>query len=120
MCARSWTCDAKAPPPNARHRRRGLALVRKFKGAYSGEHGDGLCRGEWIEWQFGPRITHAFAPDQAVFDPENLLNPQRIVNPPRMDDTRLMRFPPGSRAPTASSRCSRCSTGAPGTCRTIR
>ncbi|NQW80914.1 MAG: FAD-binding oxidoreductase, partial [Polaromonas sp.] len=24
------------------------ALVHKFKGAYSGEHGDGLCRGEWI------------------------------------------------------------------------
>jgi FAD/FMN-containing dehydrogenase len=24
-------------------------LVRKYKGAYSGEHGDGLCRGEWIE-----------------------------------------------------------------------
>ena len=23
-------------------------LVRKYKGAYSGEHGDGLCRGEWI------------------------------------------------------------------------
>ena len=30
------------------------ALVRHFKGAYSGEHGDGLCRGEWIGWQFGP------------------------------------------------------------------
>jgi len=35
-------------------------LVRKFKGAYSGEHGDGLCRGEWIAWQFGPRINDAF------------------------------------------------------------
>jgi FAD/FMN-containing dehydrogenase len=33
------------------------ALVRKYKGAYSGEHGDGLCRGEWIKWQFGPRST---------------------------------------------------------------
>jgi FAD/FMN-containing dehydrogenase len=32
------------------------ALVRKYKGAYSGEHGDGLCRGEWISWQFGPKI----------------------------------------------------------------
>ena len=35
------------------------ALVRHYKGAYSGEHGDGLCRGEWIEWQFGPQITQA-------------------------------------------------------------
>jgi glutaryl-CoA dehydrogenase len=24
------------------------ALVRQYKGAFSGEHGDGLCRGEWI------------------------------------------------------------------------
>ena len=37
------------------------ALVRKYKGAYSGEHGDGLCRGEWIGWQFGPKINEAFA-----------------------------------------------------------
>ena len=36
------------------------ALVRQYKGAFSGEHGDGLCRGEWIQWQFGPRINEAF------------------------------------------------------------
>jgi hypothetical protein len=70
------------------------ALVRHFKGAYSGEHGDGLCRGEWISWQFGPRITDALAQIKTLFDPLNLLCPQRMVNPPRMDDTRLMRFPP--------------------------
>ena len=71
------------------------ALVRKFKGAYSGEHGDGLCRGEWISWQFGPKITHAFASIKETMDPLNLLCPSRMVNPPKMDDTRLMRFPPG-------------------------
>jgi len=70
------------------------ALVRKYKGAYSGEHGDGLCRGEWIEWQFGPRINEAFAQIKQMFDPANLLSPNRMVDPPRMDDTRLMRFPP--------------------------
>jgi FAD/FMN-containing dehydrogenase/Fe-S oxidoreductase len=69
-------------------------LVRKFKGAYSGEHGDGLCRGEWIRWQFGPAIDAAFGEIKRMFDPLDLLSPQRIVNPPRMDDTRLMRFPP--------------------------
>ncbi|MCJ0762908.1 FAD-binding and (Fe-S)-binding domain-containing protein [Variovorax terrae] len=73
------------------------ALVRKYKGAYSGEHGDGLCRGEWIEWQFGPKITQAFAEIKQRLDPINLLSPQRIVNPPKMDDTRLMRFPPSYR-----------------------
>ena len=70
------------------------ALVRKYKGAYSGEHGDGLCRGEWIEWQFGPKITQAFGKIKNYLDPINLLSPQRIINPPRMDDTRLMRFAP--------------------------
>ena len=73
------------------------ALVRHYKGAYSGEHGDGLCRGEWIEWQFGPRINDAFAQIKNYLDPLSLLSPKRIVNPPKMDDTRLMRFPPSYR-----------------------
>ncbi|MEN9538570.1 MAG: Anaerobic glycerol-3-phosphate dehydrogenase subunit [Pseudomonadota bacterium] len=71
------------------------ALVRQYKGAYSGEHGDGLCRGEWIEWQFGPRIQQAFADIKHLMDPERLLCPQRMVDPPKMDDTTLMRFAPG-------------------------
>jgi len=70
------------------------ALVRKFKSAYSGEHGDGLCRGEWISWQFGPQITQAFASIKALMDPLDLLCPERMINPPKMDDTRLMRFAP--------------------------
>ncbi|HEY0822948.1 MAG TPA: FAD-linked oxidase C-terminal domain-containing protein, partial [Ramlibacter sp.] len=69
-------------------------LVRKYKGAYSGEHGDGLCRGEWIRWQFGPAIDAAFGEIKRMFDPIGLLSPKRIIDPPRMDDTRLMRFPP--------------------------
>ncbi len=82
------------------HKMRAIAeeaseLVRKFKGAYSGEHGDGLCRGEWIAWQFGPKLTQAFAQIKSQLDPSNLLSPGRIIDPPKMDDTRLMRFPPG-------------------------
>ncbi|MDO9198711.1 FAD-binding and (Fe-S)-binding domain-containing protein [Rhodoferax sp.] len=69
-------------------------LVRKFKGAYSGEHGDGLCRGEWIEWQFGPQLTQALSQIKQQLDPSNLLSPKRIINPPKMDDTRLMRYSP--------------------------
>jgi len=70
-------------------------LVRKYKGAYSGEHGDGLCRGEWIEWQFGPKLTEAFTQIKQQLDPSNLLSPQRMIDPPKMDDTTLMRYPPG-------------------------
>jgi len=72
-------------------------LVRRYRGAFSGEHGDGLCRGEWIAWQFGPAITQALAAIKQHLDPDGLLNPGKIVDPPRMDDTALMRFPPSYR-----------------------
>ena len=70
------------------------ALVRKYKGAYSGEHGDGLCRGEWISWQFGPKITEALAEIKYAFDPKGLFNPGKIIDPPKMDDASNFRFPP--------------------------
>jgi len=69
-------------------------LVRKYKGAYSGEHGDGLCRGEWIEWQFGPKLNDAFRAIKQQLDPLNLFNPGKIIDPPKMDDGALFRFPP--------------------------
>ena len=69
-------------------------LVRKFKGAYSGEHGDGLCRGEWIAWQFGPRIDEAFRAIKQHLDPDNVMNPGKIIDPPDMDEAALFRFPP--------------------------
>ncbi|NKI70879.1 FAD-binding protein [Collimonas pratensis] len=71
------------------------ALVRKYKGAYSGEHGDGLCRGEWVAWQYGPKINAAFSEIKALFDPENRFNPDKIVRPPKMDDAANFRFAPG-------------------------
>ncbi|CAM3758082.1 FAD-binding and (Fe-S)-binding domain-containing protein [Polynucleobacter brandtiae] len=73
------------------------ALVRKYKGAYSGEHGDGLCRGEWISWQFGPKITEALSEIKQAFDPKGLFNPGKIVDPPKMDDARYFRYPPSYR-----------------------
>ncbi|MDR6518139.1 FAD/FMN-containing dehydrogenase/Fe-S oxidoreductase [Variovorax paradoxus] len=69
-------------------------LVRRYKGAFSGEHGDGLCRGEWIEWQFGPAINEAFRAIKRKLDPIDLFNPGKIIDPPRMDDGALFRFAP--------------------------
>jgi len=71
-------------------------LVRKYKGAFSGEHGDGLCRGEWIQWQFGPAIGDALRAIKQQFDPQGLFNPGKIIDPPRMDDVALLRFAPPS------------------------
>jgi FAD/FMN-containing dehydrogenase/Fe-S oxidoreductase len=71
------------------------ALVRQYKGAYSGEHGDGLVRSEWVAWQFGPRLTRAFEEIKQLFDPAGLLNPGKIVRPSKMDDRALFRYAPG-------------------------
>ncbi len=70
------------------------ALVREYKGAYSGEHGDGLVRSEWVAWQFGPRLTKAFERVKDLFDPQGILNPGKIVRPTRMDQRELFRFKP--------------------------
>jgi FAD/FMN-containing dehydrogenase/Fe-S oxidoreductase len=69
-------------------------LVRRYKGSYSGEHGDGLVRSEWIAPFFGPRLTAALSEIKSWFDPRGLMNPGKIVNPPRQDDRSLFRYPP--------------------------
>ena len=71
------------------------ALVREYKGAFSGEHGDGLVRSEWIEPILGARLVAALGEIKDLFDPGNLFNPGKIVRPSRMDDRSLFRFKPG-------------------------
>ncbi|HEX8788010.1 MAG TPA: FAD-linked oxidase C-terminal domain-containing protein, partial [Telluria sp.] len=71
------------------------ALVRQYKGAFSGEHGDGLVRSEWVDWQFGGRMMGAFCKIKDAFDPDGLMNPGKIVRATRMDDRALYRFQPG-------------------------
>ena len=80
------------------------ALVKQYKGAYSGEHGDGLVRSEWIAPFFGPRLTACLGEIKSWLDPRGLMNPGKIVSPSRMDDRTLFRYPPGYE--TASSKTS--------------
>ena len=77
--ARSSTC---ARGRRRRAKMRAIAeeaaeLVRKYKGAYSGEHGDGLCRGEWIDWQFGPAHQRSFPRHQARAGPDRPVQPRQ-------------------------------------------
>ena len=76
-----------------------MALVHEYKGAYSGEHGDGLVRSEWIEPFYGSKLTRAFEQVKDLFDPKGLLNPGKIVRPPKQDDRSLFRFKPGYAIP---------------------
>ncbi|OGA32669.1 MAG: lactate dehydrogenase, partial [Betaproteobacteria bacterium RIFCSPLOWO2_12_FULL_64_23] len=72
------------------------ALVRSYKGAaYSGEHGDGLARSEWIEPIIGARLTRALEEIKDLFDPGGLMNPGKIVRGSKQDDRSLFRFKPG-------------------------
>ena len=73
------------------------ALVKEYKGSYSGEHGDGLVRSEWIEPIYGARLARAFAEIKQAFDPRALMNPGKIVASPKMDDRSLFRFKPDYR-----------------------
>jgi FAD/FMN-containing dehydrogenase/Fe-S oxidoreductase len=74
-----------------------FALVRRFEGSHSGEHGDGISRSEFHPTMFGPRLVRAFEAVKDGFDPAGRLNPGKIVRPFAMDDPALMRFPPGYR-----------------------
>ena len=72
------------------------ALVRSYKGAaYSGEHGDGLARTEWIEPIIGSRLMRALEEIKDLFDPRGLMNPGKIVRGTKQDDRSLFRFKPG-------------------------
>ncbi|MGP1677223.1 MAG: FAD-binding and (Fe-S)-binding domain-containing protein [Burkholderiales bacterium] len=71
------------------------ALVRSYKGAaYSGEHGDGLARTEWIEPIIGSRLMRALEEIKDLFDPRGLMNPGKIVRGSKQDDRSLFRFKP--------------------------
>jgi FAD/FMN-containing dehydrogenase/Fe-S oxidoreductase len=74
-------------------------LVKEYKGAYSGEHGDGLVRSEWIAPFYGPKLVAAFEEIKSLFDPKGLLNPGKIVHPSKQDDRTLFRFKPGYAVP---------------------
>jgi Fe-S oxidoreductase/FAD/FMN-containing dehydrogenase len=66
------------------------AIVQKYKGAMSGEHGDGLLRSWLNETMFGKNLYQAFCDVKATFDPNNLMNPGKIVHgKPVLENLRL-------------------------------
>ncbi len=61
------------------------ALVRKYGGSLSGEHGDGRLRGEFIPFMLGETINSAFKSVKGTWDPDGIFNPGKIVDTPAMD-----------------------------------
>ena len=74
------------------------SLVKKFKGSYSGEHGDGIARSEFNEVMFGKKMTNIFKIIKNSFDPFNIFNPGKIVNAPKLDARYYFRYAPSYNA----------------------
>lgn len=62
-----------------------LDLVLKYKGSWSGEHGDGLARGPFNEKFFGKQLYEAFIELKQIFDPSRLFNPGKIIDTPSQE-----------------------------------
>lgn len=61
-------------------------LVVKYGGSFSGEHGDGQSRGEWLPKMFGPELMEAFHEFKRIWDPQWKMNPGKVIDPYRMTE----------------------------------
>lgn len=61
-------------------------LVKKYQGSMSGEHGDGIVRGEFIPLMIGDENYQLLKRVKKTFDPYNIFNPGKIVDAYPMDE----------------------------------
>ncbi|WP_034058546.1 FAD-binding and (Fe-S)-binding domain-containing protein [Lacinutrix jangbogonensis] len=61
------------------------ALVKKYKGSFSGEHGDGIVRAEFLNYMIGDVNYQFLKRIKSTFDPQNIFNPGKIVDAFPMD-----------------------------------
>jgi FAD/FMN-containing dehydrogenase/Fe-S oxidoreductase len=61
-------------------------LVKKYRGSLSGEHGDGIVRGEFIPFMIGEKNYGLLQRIKRAFDPNSVFNVGKIVNAPKMDE----------------------------------
>jgi FAD/FMN-containing dehydrogenase/Fe-S oxidoreductase len=73
------------------------ALVKKYNGSLSGEHGDGRLRGEFIPQMIGEKNYQLLKEIKYSWDPENIFNPNKIVDTPSMNT--MLRYAPGHKTP---------------------
>ncbi len=63
------------------------SLCKKYKGSFSGEHGDGIVRAEFIPFMIGDTNYQLLKRIKTSFDPQNIFNPGKIVNAYKMDES---------------------------------
>lgn len=60
-------------------------LVKKYKGSFSGEHGDGIVRAEFIPLMIGEQNYQLLRRIKKAFDPKNVFNQGKITDAFSMD-----------------------------------
>jgi FAD/FMN-containing dehydrogenase/Fe-S oxidoreductase len=60
-------------------------LVKKYKGSFSGEHGDGIVRAEFIPLMIGEQNYQLLRRIKKAFDPKNIFNQGKITDAFSMD-----------------------------------
>ena len=60
-------------------------LVKKYKGSFSGEHGDGIVRAEFIPLMIGEKNYQLLRRIKKAFDPNNVFNKGKITDAFSMD-----------------------------------
>lgn len=60
-------------------------LVKKYRGALSGEHGDGRLRGEFLSYMLGEENYELLKKVKHLFDPNLLFNKGKIMDSPPMN-----------------------------------
>ncbi len=73
------------------------ALVKKYRGSMSGEHGDGRARGKFIPFMLGEKNYQLIKSVKKAWDPDNIFNPGKIVDTPPI--TENLRVIPGKAIP---------------------
>jgi Fe-S oxidoreductase/FAD/FMN-containing dehydrogenase len=63
------------------------ALVKKYRGSLSGEHGDGRVRAPFLPDMLGPEVYQMLVDLKSVFDPQRIFNPGKIVEAPPMNES---------------------------------
>lgn len=62
-------------------------LVKKYGGSFSGEHGDGIVRAEFIPLMIGEKNYELLKRIKKTFDPNNIFNKGKIVDAFLMDES---------------------------------
>ncbi len=77
-------------------------LVKSYQGSFSGEHGDGIVRSEFIPLMIGEKNYELLRKIKNVFDPMGIMNPGKIIAALPMEEN--LRYHPDRKEPEISTR----------------